>query len=186
MTRPGAGPKAAIVVTGLPASGKTTLARAVARALGWPLLDKDDFLETLYETHAVQTLADRSRLSRQSDALFQSAAQEQSRVVLVSHWAAGPPSAGGTPTDWLDRAFDHLVEVYCSCPPDTATARFQARRRHSKHLDHLRLTADLQQQIQDRHDLLPLGLGPVVTVNTEGDVDLNAVLTSDHLNRVQS
>lgn len=186
MTQSNADTKTAIIVTGLPASGKTTLARAVARTLRWPLLDKDDFLETLYETHEVRSLADRSRLSRQSDALFQRAAQEQLRVVLVSHWAVGAPSNGGTPTSWLTAQFDHLIELCCLCSPDTATARFQARRRHPKHLDHLRLAADLRQQMQDRHDLLPLGIGPVVTVNTERDVDLAAVLTSDHLIRVQS
>jgi len=36
-----------IILTGLPASGKSTLGRAVAAALGLPMLDKDDILEAL-------------------------------------------------------------------------------------------------------------------------------------------
>jgi glycosyltransferase involved in cell wall biosynthesis len=38
-----------VVVTGPPASGKTTLARVIARELGWPLLAKDDITETLFD-----------------------------------------------------------------------------------------------------------------------------------------
>lgn len=38
-----------IVITGPPASGKTTLARALAPALDLPLLSKDEFKERLFE-----------------------------------------------------------------------------------------------------------------------------------------
>jgi len=38
-----------IVVSGLPASGKSTLARRLAPALGLPLLDKDEILERLFD-----------------------------------------------------------------------------------------------------------------------------------------
>ena len=34
-----------VVISGLPGSGKTTLARRLAQALNLPLIDKDDILE---------------------------------------------------------------------------------------------------------------------------------------------
>jgi adenylate kinase family enzyme len=37
-----------IIVTGLPASGKTTLAKELARRLLVPHMDKDTFLENLF------------------------------------------------------------------------------------------------------------------------------------------
>ena len=37
-----------IIVTGLPASGKSTIGRAVAAALNLPLLDKHEILEGLF------------------------------------------------------------------------------------------------------------------------------------------
>jgi hypothetical protein len=42
-----------VVVSGLPGSGKTTLGRRLARALGLPLIDKDDILERLFETKGI-------------------------------------------------------------------------------------------------------------------------------------
>lgn len=43
----------ATVLSGLPASGKTTVGRGIASAMAIPLLDKDDFLEDLFEKHRV-------------------------------------------------------------------------------------------------------------------------------------
>src|SRR5579884_1470721 len=40
----------ALIITGPPASGKTTLGRQVARGLGLPYLSKDLFKETLFDS----------------------------------------------------------------------------------------------------------------------------------------
>lgn len=165
-----------VVVSGLPASGKTTLARALAQALDWPLLDKDDFLEALYDAHPVATLEDRSTLSRQSDVHFQRAAEAVEHCVLVSHWAVGTGASGGTPTGWLNTRFERVVEVCCVCAAQTATTRFKARRRHPKHMDHLRPHADLLRQMQDRSMHLPLNIGDLIVVDTETQVDVAAVV----------
>lgn len=167
----------AVVVSGLPASGKTTLARQVAEALGFVFLDKDDFLEALYDTHPVRSWADRAALSRQSDGAFEQAAQEAHAVVLVSHWRApGARGNSGTPSDWVSGAFDNVVELCCLCDPAEATARFQARQRHPSHLDATRDPVELAQKMQDWADRFPLGLGEVVTVRTDEPVDVGQVV----------
>lgn len=59
-----------VVVSGLPASEKTTLARAVAQSLGLPMLDKDDFLESLFEDAIVGSAQRRRELSQLADRAF--------------------------------------------------------------------------------------------------------------------
>ncbi len=51
-------------MSGLPASGKSRLGAAIAPLLGLALLDKDDFLETLFERDGTGDAAWRERLSR--------------------------------------------------------------------------------------------------------------------------
>jgi predicted kinase len=43
-------PPLLVIVSGAPGSGKSTLARRLARALGLPLLMRDEFKETLFDT----------------------------------------------------------------------------------------------------------------------------------------
>ena len=98
--------KIGVVVTGLPASGKTTIARIIANALSFDFIDKDDFLEGLYKLNDVRTWEDRKNLSRQSDVLFQDAGRKLGSAVLVSHWK--PIAEGGnsgTPTNWLKETY---------------------------------------------------------------------------------
>lgn len=151
----------AIVMTGLPASGKTTLGRAVARALDLSFLDKDDFLERFYADGLPQTMAERRALSRRADVLFQAAAQRAGPAVLVSHWRVGQ-GPGGTPTSWLPETFGTLVQVLCRCSVEAAVDRFKSRQRHPGHLDHLRDASALVQQMRSYADDLPVPLGEVV------------------------
>jgi predicted kinase len=46
-----------LMLAGLPGTGKSTLAAALARRLGWPVLDKDLFNAVLLEAHLAQAQA---------------------------------------------------------------------------------------------------------------------------------
>jgi len=167
----------AIVMTGLPASGKTSIGRVLAGELGWPCLDKDDFLEALYDQQPVTDMSIRRQLSQQSDELFRDAAKAHSQVVLISHWA---PSDGdgstGTPADWITGLFEQVIELHCSCPAPVAAARFAARDRHPGYLDKLRNAAEIETWLQALETGYPLGLGEVIGVPTDQAYDAAGLL----------
>lgn len=168
---------AAIIVTGLPASGKTTLARRLAAALGWPMLDKDDFLEQLYATVDVTSMNIRRRLSREADAAFQLRARQLPKAVLVSHWRPnGDQSTSGTQAGWVLDHFTTTLELHCDCPWQTALERFRSRSRHPGHLDAQRSQDALTVQFQALAQAYPLGLCPHISVPTGTQVDTNAIL----------
>jgi hypothetical protein len=62
----------------------------------------------------------------------------------------------------------HLVEVHCACPAEVAYARYNARPRHEVHLGTLSLSA------MEKYDR-PVGIGPLVTVDTTGPINVSAV-----------
>ena len=128
-----------VIVSGLPASGKSRLAQKVSNAIGLRLFDKDDFLEELFKKKGVGDTEWRRALSREADTLFQIAALESDCALLVSWWKH-PLSLeqSGTPIDWLMPFGSSSVEIYCKCDVVSAVRRFMSRDRHPGHLDNLR------------------------------------------------
>ncbi|HET7901645.1 MAG TPA: AAA family ATPase [Candidatus Nanopelagicales bacterium] len=176
-----------VVVTGLPASGKTTVARGLSDSLGLPLLDKDDILETLFEAFEVRTAEDRARLSRASDAVLETLARASQGAVLCSFWRA-PRRAGqsGTPVDWIaELTADVVVEVACVCDPTVAARRFASRERHPSHLDGRHTEDELRAAFSELAlDGPIIDLDPLI-VDTDGPVDVErlAALVRDRTSR---
>jgi hypothetical protein len=167
-----------IVVSGLPGSGKTTLARKLASALALPLFDKDDILEGLFAALGVGNADWRQRLSRASDAILQRLAQSSNGAVLTSFWRKTEISnQSGTPTDWLASAWQPIVEVYCLCDPEIAAARFINRQRHPGHLDSAKRPEDVLSHFRILAAAGPLGLGKLLQVDTTNEVNLKSVVS---------
>jgi gluconate kinase len=166
-----------VIVSGLPASGKSTVGQAIGSGLGLPFLDKDNFLETLFEGTPPSDAQGRNELSRLADASFRERAQSAAGGVLVSWWKHPRSLAeSGTPTQWLNSLPGALVEVHCVCAPPVAVERFLARKRHSGHLDRLRSRSRLLVQFNRHASLGPLGTGSLVQVGTDRAADMSALL----------
>jgi AAA domain len=171
-----------IIFSGLPASGKSSIARELAPRLRLPVLDKDDFLEALFDQRASAGVGTRSTLSREADQRLVAAANAVAGACLVSWWRrpqVDPTS--GTPTEWLAELSPPLIELYCRCRVDTAVERFLSRRRHPGHLDVTRSAKSLRVQFASFAAMGPLGCGTLIEVDTEQPIHLDTLMSDlDH------
>ena len=149
-----------MLVVGWPGSGKTTLARALARELGLAYLGKDEVKEALMDAlDAPSSVPESQRLGRAA-------------VHCVLRVARGCPGAVIDSTLFsytlpLVRELPGpLVEIRCQVEADVARRRYGARRRDERHLDDQRTERELWGQ-----PVLPLGVGPLVVVDTGQPVD---------------
>ena len=128
-----------VVVTGAPATGKTTVGRALMHQLGYPLISKDDVKESLAD---VLGTGDRERsreLGAAAYAVMQRLAtrmlDERVNVILEANF-------------WRERAEPWLrtlaqgrdaAVIVCSVAPEVRRERFRSRgaagERHAIHLD---------------------------------------------------
>src|SRR5687767_6258113 len=157
-----------VVVTGLPASGKSTVGAAVASALALPMLDKDEILEALFDSLGVGDGEWRTKLSRAADLVFQQLAMRAHGAVLVSWWQH-PQSkiASGTSPSWLGSLPGEIVELHCKCSRQVAVERFFARRRHAGHLDTAQVQASELGEFERFVWPGALGISRVLELNTE-------------------
>lgn len=169
-----------IVFSGLPGAGKSTVARQLAPRLDLPHLDKDDFLDALFAKRGIGDAEWRTSLSREADEQFVIAARQLTGGCLVSWWRSRRAvGRSGTPTDWLSTLSAPVVEVHCLCHVPTAVERFLTRQRHPGHLDNRRTRSSLATEFAAM-DASPIGICPVVNVETETEVDIDGLLGSIH------
>jgi gluconate kinase len=166
-----------VIVSGLPASGKSTLSRNLSAALSLSLLDKDDILEALFETLGIGDADWRQLLSRTSDEILQRLASSSSGAVITSFWRHPEISSlSGAPTDWINSASRRVVEIYCECDPQVAAARFIGRNRHPGHLDSLKRVEDVLTSFQTLAARGPLGVGKLLRVDTSGEIEFEKLV----------
>lgn len=172
-----------VLVNGLPAAGKSTLASELAVALGLPLLSKD----VIKETHADVLGADpppglsqrdwnRKLGTAASETMWALLEDSTPGAVLESSWRRDVRHLVDT---GLQRAgFAAAAEVWCEAPVPLLRERF-AQRWSSSHAIH-GAAPDDDEWAQMIEHAEPLGLGPVLRVDTSESIDIASVVDWCH------
>jgi predicted kinase len=158
-----------VLVSGSPAAGKTTLAAPLARALGLPLIAKDDFKEALIDVLGDQDgdLQWSRKLGAAAWTLLWKLAERAPAAVIEANFR--PDSA--YERERLTQLDARIIEVYCRCPFEVLVQRFRERAPTAHAAHPLREMPDAWAREFDR----PMGLGPVIEVDTTQPVDVAAL-----------
>jgi predicted kinase len=167
-----------VVVTGPPASGKSTVARALAEGLRLPLIAKDPVKEVLFDALGHTELEWTKRLGTAVYPLLYHALETQlqagrSCVVEANfdHDAA---------SERLRRLQERLpfraLQVVCTAPPEELLERYVARTgsRHPGHFDELRVDDVREAIAAGRWRRLELE-GETIELDTSQQVDLEGL-----------
>lgn len=167
-----------VIVSGLPATGKTTLARALGDALTLPVFHKDHFKELLFATRinpeAEVERATSRDFGKQSMHLLYAIARELSRwdVSCIIEAYFHPELAAPELRPLTSSA--RVIQVHCAADDAVMVARYRARfeagERHEVHFD-ATMVDDLGQRINSSHrHPIPLdpGLADLIDVRSDG------------------
>ena len=166
-----------IFISGIPASGKTTLGAEISSALGFPFLDKDEILEAMYDSLGTGDAKWRETLSRSADTILQRLVAKQDKAVFTSWWChPKSPDNSGTQIDWINNLKGEIIEVHCICDPKEAAKRFQSRVRHQGHLDSTRGKNNLIPKFEQYSQLGPLSISDVIEVDTTRNINYDQLL----------
>lgn len=165
----------AIIVNGVPASGKSTVTRQIVHALSGrgvavvPLA-LDTVKEGLFAHVGTGDRAHNRMLGRASyHAIFNSIeAFPDTLVPVIDAWHGFEPDS--VLQGHMQRAkIDQIIEVWCAVSPQTAADRYRARAqtRHAGHLP----SSYADELFELAEQARPMSLGPVVHVDGEKPVE---------------
>lgn len=164
-----------VLVSGPPASGKTTLARPLAQRLGFALLTKDDIKESLYTAlQGSRGDVDFSRtLSAAAMELLWALAPHCPAVVLEANFRTRSDYERGKLAALLASPGTHAVEVYCRIPREEASRRFAQRAHGERHHPAHPVAAMSPNRMMEYEE--PFALTPVIEVDTTQPIDIEAL-----------
>jgi predicted kinase len=150
-----------VLVGGWPASGKSTVARALGRELDLAYLGKDEVKEALMDALGAPSTVEQSKtLGVAAVHAVLRVARDCPGAVIDSTWY-------DYSAPLVEQLPGPLVEVRCLADRETVRARYRSRVRDARHLDGARTEEELWARA-----VAPLGVGPLVEVDTTRSVDI--------------
>jgi predicted kinase len=161
-----------VVVTGMPSSGKTTVAEGLAVRLALPLIAKDEIKESLYESLGADDLAASARLGAAAYALIFGL----TRTMLASGVSliAEANFFRDQERDFASLPGHRLAQIHCHAPLAVLLDRYASRSRHAGHQDAEKIK-ELPARFQSgAHSPLRIP-GELIQLDTTEAVDLEAL-----------
>ncbi|HYI25620.1 MAG TPA: AAA family ATPase [Thermomicrobiales bacterium] len=163
-----------VIISGVPGTGKSTLAGLLRQHLGWPVFDRDRFKEAMFDASGIAIDALTQGQSRELGSMAESAMiVAASEVIGAGHSCIVEsffrPEASGSGLGRLVSG-STARQVHCVTPAEVSIARYRTRfergGRHPVHLDHLE-ASDRQAEPLPRSALQPVPLAiPLLNVET--------------------
>jgi predicted kinase len=161
-----------VVVTGMPSSGKTTIAEALAERLHLPLVAKDVLKESLFEALGPGDIAWSGRLGDAAyNLIFDLATTMLStRVPLIveANFFTGQAAR------FTSLPHHRLVQIHCDAPLPTLLERYAARERHVGHHDKEKIDELPARYASGVHGPLPVP-SEIIKLDTARAVDVGAL-----------
>lgn len=159
-----------VVVSGPPASGKSTLAPVLAGELRLPLIAKDTVKDALMSVLPVPDVEASRHLGQAAVAVMLAVATESPvGAVIESNFYRSV--AGET----IARLPGAIVEVFCRCDPSVAAERYR-RRAGTRHAGHFNGVRTMEELWNDDVAEPVAGDWPLLEVDTNVPVDPSTVL----------
>lgn len=158
-----------VVVTGLPGSGKSSLAGQLRDALGLALFSLDTLKEAVVDGLGPVAPEDRFAVRSAAREATVRLAQDNPRGCLIDIWINPVRDDSGFADAMRGIDGARFAEVVCRVPVEIALERYGQRRRHPAHLPLDQATLD---RVLEAAPLIgPLGLGPHLDADTSTPVD---------------
>jgi len=172
-----------ILVSGLPASGKTSIARQMVEQFSIPLICRDNIKEVMFDSLGYSNLEWSRQLGIASWRILYHLIERFLAVgqplIVETNFA---PHRDLPKFQSLQATYDvHIAQIFCKTKPETLYKRFHHRaligERHPGHQDHLISFEDFTKRfLQTQPEPLPLN-GPVLEIDTTefNDIDYLAI-----------